>query len=133
MGVGSQSDEDMVVVYDGDIAVADLYAQLAVMNTKFDKLIRIFEWIGKYDYIDDIVLAHTERKEYIFKFPVRSINISANQQITIQLHDIGNPSMTITTTEMPFILSNMIPNMTLNRIYITSGSFDTRLKMFTMG
>lgn len=126
-------DDDTVIVYDNDITIADLYAQLVHQTTQMDELLNIFRWVGKYDYIDDTILAHTERKEYVFKFPVRSFTLSANQQITIQLHDIGNPPISISTTEMPFTLSDMVPNMTLRRIFVTTGSFDTRIKIFIMG
>lgn len=132
MGIKTLVD-DNVLVYDNEITIADLYAQLVHQSTQIDELLNIFRWVGKYEYTDDTVSAHTERKEYVFKFPVRSFTISANQQISIQIHDIGNTPIQVSTTEMPFVMSDMVPNMTLRKIYITTGSFDTRIKIFVMG
>lgn len=122
-----------IMVYDNDITIADLYAQSVHQSEQLDELISIFKWVGKYEYTDDTISAHTERKEYVFKFPVRSFTISANQQITVQIHDIGNTPIQVSTSEMPFVMSDMVPNMTLRKIYVTTGSFDTRLKIFVMG
>ena len=132
--INSNKIDDAVDYIDaGSITMADVYAQLLDLNEKLNILIDINQWVGKYDSIERDITPHTERGMYKFKFPVRYLKIDSNQNIILQLNDIGNSPITLSTTDMPFIMEDMVPNMIVHTIYITTGSMDTHIRIWAMG
>jgi hypothetical protein len=98
------------------------------LNTIIDTL----QWKGQYArVIDNIDPNFTQ--EYPFVFPVRFINVSADQPISIYLNDDQNPPIDVDLTEMPFNLPSVYPNMNIRSIFIKTKTNPTQVKIFAIG
>jgi hypothetical protein len=106
---------------------------LTSLNSNLSVLVDTVRWSGKYSSIEDQYQANTERQDYDFKWPVRFLRVYANQPIKIQLNDVGNPVISVDVSEMPFILSGIMPGFNVDRIYITPGRLATNIKILAMG
>src|SRR5208337_4061700 len=95
-------------------------------------IIDTLQWKGQYArVIDNIDPNFTQ--VYPFVFPVRFINISADQPITIYINDDENPPKDTEPTEMPFNLPAVYPNMNIRKIFIKTQSNATQVKIFAIG
>jgi hypothetical protein len=113
--------------------VATLAELLDQVNLNLNILIDTFRWAGNYDAREDSLEQNSERQEYDFKFPVRYIRLYATQPISIQLNDVGNPMISVDTSEMPFVLNGLTPGFTLQKIFATPGTLPTNIKILAMG
>lgn len=110
--------------------IANLLDQV---NINLNILIDTSRWVGKYAAIEENLDSGIERRDFDFKFPVRYIRIYTDQPIKIQINDIGNPIISIDATEMPYVLSNLFTGFFIQKLYITTGTLATKLKILAMG
>lgn len=113
--------------------ISTVASLLRQTNINLNILVDTFRWSGKYDSIEEQYEPGTERKEIVFKYPVRFLRVIANQPIKIQLNDKGNPSINVDISEMPFTLSGVTPGFYIDKIYITPSQLATNLKILAMG
>ena len=120
-----------------EVTMDAIYEQLYLINANLSLLVDTLRWEGKYESIDISVEPNTERRAYPFegnfKFRPRSLVISANQPITVQLNHPSNAPISLGISDMPFHLPIVYPAMDIKRLYITTGQTNTRLKILTFG
>lgn len=113
--------------------LATIAGLLEQVNINLNILIDTNRWVGKYTSIEENLADGAERSDFTFNFPVRYIRIYTDQPIKIQINDIGNPLISIDATEMPYVLSNLFPGFFIQKLYITTGTLATKLKILAMG
>jgi hypothetical protein len=115
------------------VDLATIARLLDQVNINLNILIDTNRWVGKYAAIEENLDNGVERRDFVFDFPVRYIRIYTDQPIKIQINDIGNPLISIDATEMPYVLSNLYPGFFIRKLYITTGTLSTKLKILAMG
>lgn len=124
-------DQPPTFVKNADLnTIAQLLDQV---NINLNILIDTTRWVGSYISIEESLGKNTERTEYVFRFPIRYIRLYSDQPIRVQFNDIGNPIVSISATEMPYVLSNLTPGFFIEKLYVTTGSLTTKLKILAMG
>jgi hypothetical protein len=127
--VSNPSSQDIKTPANFD-TIANLLDQI---NINMNILVDTSRWVGKYASIEENIDNDAERREFDFNFPVRYMRIYADQPIKIQINDIGNPIISIDATEMPYVLSNLSPSFFIQKLYITTGTLATKLKILAIG
>lgn len=103
------------------------------VNINLSILIDTERWIGKYTSLEDTLDANAERKEYKFYFPVRYLKIYADQPISLQINDVGNPIINISAGEFPYELPHLRPGFVISSLFITTGTIETRITILALG
>jgi hypothetical protein len=106
---------------------------LEQLNINLSLLIDTERWIGKYTSVADSIDANSSHSEYTFNFPIRYLRINSDQPLKIQFNDVGNPVISISVGEFPYILSHIRPAFVIKSLYITTGSVDTNISILGMG
>jgi hypothetical protein len=106
---------------------------LEQVNINLNILIDTNRWVGKYVTIEETLDRGVERRDFDFSFPIRYFKLYADQPIKIQFNDVGNPVISIDATEMPYVLSNLMPGFFIQKLYITTGTLATNLKILAIG
>jgi hypothetical protein len=124
-------EQSPTVVGNADLnTIAQLLDQV---NINLNILIDTNRWVGSYISIEDNLEHDIERSEYVFRFPIRYMRLYADQPIRIQFNDIGNPLISISASEMPYVLPNLTPGFIIEKLFVSTGSLTTKLKILAMG
>ena len=113
--------------------ISTLAQLLDQVNINLNILIDTQRWSGKYTAIEEFLLPNVEATTYNFVFPVRYLKIYIDQPIGIQFNDIGNPIINVDATESPYVLTGMAPGFLIQKIIVTTGTLQTKIKILAMG